>query len=382
MSDWQLRVRQYLDAYLSVVVATFVILALAGGWLAYTAHVVPGTQEETRTVASWEERSAFGHRATVREPNPLYDEGTTLENRSAYFRSATPILNGSFRYGYTASEGGNTTVDVRTVFVVRAVENERNSENVTVLWQRTQALDEAQAENLAAGETVVVPFSVNVSRAANLTERVDENLGSAGEVEAQVRARVDVEGTVNGEEVDRTETHNLSVTLDDVYRVDGASATEQFETTETVATPVDSGPVRALGGPLLLGLSLAVLGGVAVGRSRDAIALSPAERERLDYESDRAEFDEWITRIRLPESVRSRPRAEAESLADLVDFAIDTDSGVIEAPDRESYCVVGDDLLYVYEPPTPESRSADSSTADGPGDTPRDESADDARNGP
>lgn len=57
--------------------------------------------------------------------------------------------------------------------------------------------------------------------------------------------------------VDRTETYNLSVTLDDVYRVDGARATERFETTETVATPVDPGPVRALGGPLLLGLALA-----------------------------------------------------------------------------------------------------------------------------
>lgn len=55
---------------------------------------------------------------------------------------------------------------------------------------------------------------------------------------------------------------------------------------------------------------------------------------------------------------------------------------MIESPNGEAYYVVGDDLLYVYEPPELGSHSADSSMDSGQGDDPRDESTDDARDAP
>ena len=51
-----------------------------------------------------------------------------------------------------------------------------------------------------------------------------------------------------------------------------------------------------------------------------------------------------------------RPRASADSLGSLVDFAIDTDNGVVEDPSRGLYCVLHDGYLYTYEPPQLESR--------------------------
>jgi hypothetical protein len=104
---------------------------------------------------------------------------------------------------------------------------------------------------------------------------------------------------------------------------------------------------------------VAGLGALVAARRRDELALSETERAVLDYQSDRAEFDEWITQIRLPDAAFEKPEAEAATLRDLVDFAIDTDAGVVESPDEAAYYVVGDEYLYVYRPPSLDDSDSD-----------------------
>ena len=74
-----------------------------------------------------------------------------------------------------------------------------------------------------------------------------------------------------------------------------------------------------------------------------------------------AKFEEWVVRMQLTPEIRDRPRAEAESLADLVDFAIDSDTGVVEDPNTGELAVVADEFLAVDDPPAtlgpPESES-------------------------
>lgn len=57
---------------------------------------------------------------------------------------------------------------------------------------------------------------------------------------------------------------------------------------------------------------------------------------------------EWINQMRIPDEIRERERIEADSLADLVDFAIDTNNSVIE---DDGYYVLHDGMLYTYDPP-------------------------------
>ena len=87
--------------------------------------------------------------------------------------------------------------------------------------------------------------------------------------------------------------------------------------------------------------------------SPEAISLTSDERALLDYRDQRAEFDEWVVRAELPDAVLDRETANADSFADLVDFAIDTDGAVIEEPSREQYYVVTPDLLVTFAPPEP-----------------------------
>ncbi|WP_318567694.1 DUF5305 domain-containing protein [Salinigranum marinum] len=356
MSLWDLRLRALLDRQFATVAAVLVVCALVGGFATYTAHVDPGTTTEERVVATWESSGTFDHAATVTRENPLFPVGRTLEDRQVYFSSIAPTVNGSYAFGYRASDGGTVETSVDVVLVTRSVGEQTGDQSggATVLWERSRTLHESDAATVAPGDDVRAPFSFNASAVESERGRIEDRLGGGvGTVETFVRATVDIEGTVNGERVDRQAVHTLPVTIEgNTYRVGPAEASgQQFETTQSVTVPRTYGPLRSVGGPALLALSLAGLAGLAVGRSRYRLELTDAEREWLAYREDRSEFDEWITSFRLPFEAFDRPEAEAASLADLVDFAIDTDSGVIEAPDETEYYVVHDDVLYTYTAP-------------------------------
>ncbi|SFG99898.1 hypothetical protein SAMN04488063_3531 [Halopelagius inordinatus] len=389
MATWTLRARETVAGNVAVVVACFLVLAAVGGGLAYTAYVEPGAHTEERAGASWETTAEFGHAATVREPNSVFPVGTTLENRSAYFGTVAPVLDGNFTYGYTASEGGSLSIGTDADIVLRSVERNQTGAVRTRHWQRTRDAGEMTESGVEPGESVRVPFSFDARALANETERIESDLGaSLGETEALVRVTVSLSGTVNGESVERTERYVLPVGLGTAYTVeDPGVVTDPHTSTRTVTVTNQYGPIRRIGGPLLL---FSGLGG-AVGllwarRSGRLSTLTEAERERLAFDEARSEFDEWIHPIRLPPSTFDRPRAEAESLSALVDFAIDTNSSVVEDPDDGTYYVVHGEHLYSYSPPTdaPVGQSADATafTYDGELEDGGDGDAADGRSGP
>ncbi|MBX0321591.1 DUF5305 domain-containing protein [Halomicroarcula sp. F13] len=354
-----LRVRALLESQFELLVVVLLALALAGGWVTYGAYVDPGTTTEERVVSSWGTTGDYDHAATVVEPNPIYDVGTTLENQSLYVAAVAPELDGTFRFGYNATDGGNLDVTVAEHLVVHSVAEE---DDATVeVWRQVRSLDEQSVDSVRPNRTVRVPFTVDVNRTMNRTERIEERLGDPpGTPQMAVVATVRLNGTVNGGEVNRTMEYVLPVAFDrGAYRVNATAATQRFETTETVVVPREPGQAETLGGPAALALGLLGLVALGAARWRNDLALTDAERERLAFEDDREEFDEWINAIELPSDAESLPRAEASSLGDLVDFAIDTDNSVVERPDDGAYYVIHDGYAYSYAPPEIDGASPD-----------------------
>ncbi|QCJ48234.1 DUF5305 domain-containing protein [Haloprofundus sp. MHR1] len=344
----RLRTRAFLSRYATVLVGFLLLVALVGAGVTVTA-VSPGTHTEERTVDSWELDSEFSHAANVTEPNPAFETGTVLSNRSAYFFRASPTLDGTYSVKYDASDGGSIDVRTTVVLVVRSVDDEGRE-----YWHRTVPLQNESYTDVAPGESVPVSFSANLNATRNRAELIEDRLdGSPGETEARIVATTTIEGTVNERPVSEQRRDVLAVTFEQgVYRPTSENTTPQtYERTESVSVPDRPGSLRRVGGPAMLVAALGGLGAVGVARRR-GIELTAAERAYLQYADDRAEFDEWITTVRLPPSVIDAPRAEAASLADLVDFAIDSNTGVVADPDDEVYYVVTDACLYTYEPPT------------------------------
>lgn len=366
MSDRRLRARRLLADNLVPVVAALVVLLLLGGWITFGAHVTaPPTTTEERVISSWAVTGVFDHGATVRRGTPVFDTGDRLENRSAYFRRPTPVLDGRHAFRYAAANGSlSVRTDLR--LVVRSVEADGDgSEPRTIYWETSRRLGETTGDDLPPSETVAVPFRVNVSAAVDRIVAVREQLGaSPGAAEIRLVATTRFQGEVEGRPVNGTLRRSLLLVPDgSAYRVVSPSdSTERYERTATVTVAEQPGALRAVGGPLLFFAAAVGLAGLAVARAQNRLTLTEAERRYLSYRADRAEFDDWIRAVKLPPDRDDRPRARAESLADLAEYAIDADTAVLAAPDRSVYRVFDGGYVYVYEPPDPPGASEPSVT--------------------
>jgi len=345
-----LRVRAVVSSWFPVLVAALAVLAVAGGWAAYTAHAAPGTTTQQSEQAHWRVSGEFQHAAEITRENPIFDVGATLSNRSTYFTGASPVLDGRYVATYSGLDAPAASIDLDAALVVRAVGGDSGN---TVYWTDRTPLDETSAD-VQSGESASVSFSLNASRLAQRQSEIQASLGQTpGTIEAFVAVDATTEGSVDGQPASLSLSHRLPVSVDgDTYTVGpAATGSEAMTTTETVTVTNDYGPLWSVGGPLLLVGGLAGLAALGAGRHRNAFALSDAERDLLAFHDERAEFDEWVVRATLPEAVRDRPRATAESLSGLVDFAIDADTGVVEDTETGTFYAVADQLLVAYEPP-------------------------------
>jgi len=369
-----LRARAVAGEWFAVLAAAFVVLALAGGYAAGTAYAAPGTETEQRTVEHWAVSGSLAHSATVTRENPVFPAGATLDDRSTYFASATPVLDGTYTVSYSDAAADGGAGEPAEVAATATLVLQSAGEEDTVYWTDRERLAATNA-TLAAGESATLAFSLNATAVDRRVADIRQSLGdTAGEVSATVEVAVNASGSVAG--AGRTVTASQSVPLtlgESTYAVgETEPAREAATTTRTVEVARAYGPARTVGGPLLLAAGLAGLGALGALRRRGALALTVAEREYLAFRDDRAEFDEWVVRARLPASVRDRERADAESLADLVDYAIDADVGVVEDTATGSFYAVTRDVVVAFDPPAePEPRSplADSGNDDDDDDT-------------
>jgi hypothetical protein len=366
MTGRGLRLRAVIDDRFAAVVVALVVLAAVGGWLTYGAYGQTDTHQERRQVDEWHLAGSFTHGATVTEPadGTVFEPNTTVRNRSAYLLRAMPVLEGQFRLGYA---GGDAPVDLRIErhLVVRQV-GLLGDDGQTVFWQDRRSLGTNET-SLGPGDETAVPFSVDVGRTLRRAANASDRLGSPGTTNVGVQFTVEATRQTAEAETRRV-TYVLPIDAGSgVYRVRGEPRTETFSRTALVPVEDESGPTSAYGGPLALLVGGLGAAGVLVARSRSAVALSAVEREWLAYRSDRAEFDEWIATVRLPEAAEGLPVAEPETLGDLVSVAIDADASVLESPDGDRYHVVHDGYRYTFDPPPAPGERRASPSSEPPG---------------
>jgi hypothetical protein len=364
----QLRVRRFLSRWWLVLVAGLVLVAATGGWLAMTAYLTPGVTTDDRVVSSWERIDRLDHGATVTEPNPAFETGRYLENRSTYLTAIAPQVQLTYTVGYDASDSGrlNATVDVR-------VQRQGTDGTGTPLWETSRPVRSAR-QPLRPGERLRVPITLNVPALRARTANVSAQLGSPGGVQTAVVVAVTLEGRVNGAPVEQSFTRTAAVDAGvEQYTIATPEAPSQrFETAEPVVRQRQYSPSYRLGGPLLLAGGAVGATGVAWLARRGRFELTPAEQRWLTYRDERDTYAEWVHQATLPTEIDTRPRAETATLGDLVDIAIDIDGTVIEAPEGGTFRVVADTCCYVYEAPSldePEpSTAASADGADEPND--------------
>ncbi|MBX0287273.1 DUF5305 domain-containing protein [Haloarcula salinisoli] len=365
MGNWYWRAKVAIaDNYSALVVVAVLVCAL-GGYLTFTAAGSGATETAVRETDSWQSSGEFTHRATVVNGTAAFERGAVLRNRSVYFLRVTPILDGTFVYGFGATGSGDLDVNTSVALRYQSV-SPANEGNQTVYWRVERPLNRSTA-TLSPGERTRTPFSVNVSAAAAEAERIDAQLGGTpGDVEVTVLARVRIDGTRNGQQVRTTRVYRTRlVPSDGTYEVrNDEPRTESGHQTVRRTVPDGSDSLGSTAGPALLVVGLAGMGGLGLFRRSEHFTVTDAQRELSSYEREREEFDEWITAGRLPESTFEDSRIKVDSLAGLVDVAIDSERRVIEDTERDVYVVLADGYRYIYYPPKGASLVDDGESGD------------------
>ena len=196
--------------------------------------------------------------------------------------------------------------------------------------------------------------------------RISERLDDPGATRTSINVTVALSGTAGGQPVNRTLRYALPLrTGVDVYRPGTGGGSRPFTRTTSEQVVQPPGAVDRYGGPLLTGGSVLGLVLLVSARVTGWDDLLTTERAWLEYRDDRSDFDQWISTVRLPEEAENLPVAEADSLADLVDVAIDTDNAVLESPDGNVYSVVHGDYRYSFEAP-PDPTESDGGASESP----------------
>jgi hypothetical protein len=377
MSAGGLQIWSRIERWSTVVLVVCLVAAGVGGLFVYDVYATEGTTTETRTVTDGRIEGSFTHRATITEraEDTPFEPNETVDDRSVYFQRIMPVLEGSFTLTYT---GGDAPLDVRVrrAVVVENVESTSEGES-TVYWRQNRSIRTVE-RTVESGERVTVPFELNVTATRAAARNVSERVGAPGETQISVVTTV-VATRQDGASRSERVVVPLSVDPDgDVYRVSADPSTESFSRTVTERVPADPGPLRSVGGPVLLVVGLLGTVGAGLVTVRDDLGLSETERAWLRYRDDRADFEEWINRMTLPDDAVETPDGEAETLGDLVDFAIDTDAAVVEDPERGAYFVFDDGRTFAFDPPeTPAAVDADrpepETNVDGDSDDERDD---------
>lgn len=345
-----LRTRALLGRWFWALVVVLAVVAVGTGWVAVSTYAFPGTTAEERVEGTWSTQAEVAHQATVESTNPIFPVGTTLEDRAVYYTAIAPVVDGEYRFSYAAPEGGDATIDSTVLVQIRSV----GDEGETVYWETSRELADQTVDGVGPNEAVVVPFSLNASAVAEEADAIENSLGgSAGTLETRIVAWSQVEGTVGGSSVSNREVYAVPLSVDGGTYSFGEDGpwNDQYQDTSTVEVPRTYGPLRTIVSPVVALLALAGLGILLVFKRRGLVGLDTGERAELSYRRHRSNYDEWITRVKLPDAAMGDSRARVSTLEDLVDLAIDTDERVLEDPSRNRYFVQHDGVSYEYSPP-------------------------------
>lgn len=343
-------VRSALNRWFVLILLVTLALTLAGGYVTYDSHVDGAeTVTEQQTVGTWTVESEFEHGATVLRDTEVFSSGEQLSNRSLYFTTASPELDGTYTVSHDNTDGNAAVTSTNLSLVIRAVE-ERNG-NQVVHWQTRDSLDTLDAVEIEDGESAATTVSVDIPTILNRTEAIQNDLRAApGQTEVLLVADTTVESSVDGETFTDTRTDRIEIVPgQSVYRVSTTTAgATSYDATEPVTRTIEPTRLELYGGPVLCVLGLVCMAFLGTARWRGWLVVTDRERARNEFERARNDFDEWISTARIPDA-NDRTSVPTDSLVDLVDIAIDSDRRVLE--DGDQYAVLVDNEIYTYTAP-------------------------------
>lgn len=315
---------------IAIALAVVGALALAGAAWTYTHPATDEVTETTRveTVGVGVETSAY-----VAGNSSLWERGTVLRDRPIYPLSTAPKLR--LRVVTTVPDG--EPVDVTQAVSI----GYRASREGTVFWETTEPL-ETRSVTTARGE-VVTTTTLDVRRVRNRLQTVNEEVKGLGTASAYLSVNASYATGSNDGVLASTAPLTIA---GDGYWIEGDLADEdrrEVTVVRTVREPADR--------MTLLGLAALSLFGFG-GSGAVALLARDLDAERSRHTLDRARYAEWISAGKL-NFLLENEGVPMDTLADLVEVAIDSNRRVVHDSRFELYAVLTDRAVFYFDAGTP-----------------------------
>lgn len=320
----------------TVVIVTLALIAALAFLGAGVSYANPSTIDvDTESNQQTVETSLSTH-ATVTNATSMYDRGDRLEDQPVYLRSAAP--SATVVAETAVLDASEVELDQTMTLVYEA-----RTRDGTAFWRNREQLShgEAQTDRIESEATLDVEAITDRHRA------ITADLGDGGS--AHVYVEIETEYRTEAYAGTMVERSDLSLRTDS-YAIEliGATNTHGTPATETRA---DTNSGITLGETLflphvtlVLGIVGSAAGGCAVVGYRLRREVDPAV-ETAAIHHDR--YEEWISSGTLP-PIDPRSVVVMETLADLVDVAIDTDRRVVYDAVQGCYAVIDGTGVYVF----------------------------------
>ncbi|WP_416840351.1 DUF5305 domain-containing protein [Haloferax sp. DFSO52] len=322
------RIELFVTRQARPLVALFAVVGLlclvGAGYVFFT----PSTQTVTDEVNVQTIESSVETSAVATGESSLYDQGETLENKSAYFTQIAPVV--SFHVNTTVPSDQPVLVTQRLTMETVGV---RDGDP---FYRSTRTLIEDQ-QRVSDGR-VAAAQSINVTAMRDELETKRSETDGLGRF--QVTLTLDV--TYQTDSYEGTITTSAPFVISgQAYYLDGAvSDSKTHSTTVTRRVQEPSDPLE-YSGLAFLGFVLLGLCGLII-RTEDN-----SDPEVLRTEISHSRHDEWISRGEFP-TESEKQYISIRTLEDLVDVAIDTNRRVIYDPDIDIYAVIDGTEIYYY----------------------------------
>lgn len=326
------------------VAVAFALLGVVFLTVAAAGVVSPPTEIATETtnatIVSAEQSSA----ATVREDSELYDRGEVVRDSPVYPADVAPELVVTVETN--VSDGRLDDVDQELWLVYRA---ERDGETY---WRESRPLE---TENDAVSDgSATASATVDVDGIRRRVETLSAATGRQTVIHAEVRHRAQYR--TSNHEGELTGTARLDASERTYSLTDGLEDSQTHHEREQVTQPDPERTRSLFGGALTVADWSLLFGPFGVAFLFGAVHAAVRSRRfhdvaALDRRLERARFTEWVSHGTVPGAVDGRI-VPIDSLADLVDLAIDADRRVVYDDERELYAVIDDRVAYVYVPET------------------------------
>lgn len=298
-------------------------------------------------VSSYTHYGNYEYTAPVTKSNPLYAIGTELGmTQPAYFFSVSPTLDASFTYTLEATDSADLAVNRKTMIVATAMGSADGQKKI--YWQKKFPIQNVEAEQIQNGATLTHQFTLDIPDINSMVKQVQEQLQYTQDTTIEIITYVTYEGEINGKSVSGVKEFPMPlITSSSYYQLpEKLSSQETIDTYELQRIPVDPSFSSTAPPLILLLITFGLLVSLVIGKKRCTVIGQPHIKE-LEREREYEQFAEWISTGSLLSDIQQYQHIRINSLQDLVDVAIDTNSRVIKDTDNEMYFVINK-AFYFY----------------------------------